>query len=163
MAAQGQADRAVILDHLAAGRQGAQVDRRLDAFGGLHDVEQRHRLVAKAFELPQRFAPRQAERWQEGVGLGQAHQGRNRRATAPPGVFSRGIGHIPCQDQLGDRLGSQPLDQAHAQPQRPGPRPPPRFQGAVPARGIEAHRPDLDAMVAHVAHDLRRRIEAHGL
>ena len=38
-----------------------------------------------------------------------------------------------------------------------------RFQRAVPARAIDADRPDLDTMLAGIANDLRRRIKAHGL
>ena len=38
-----------------------------------------------------------------------------------------------------------------------------RLQRAVPAGGVDADRPDLDAMVAGIADDLRRRIETHRL
>ena len=38
-----------------------------------------------------------------------------------------------------------------------------RLQRAVPARGVDADRADLDAVLARVAHDLRRGVEAHRL
>ena len=38
-----------------------------------------------------------------------------------------------------------------------------RLQRAVPAGGVDADRPDLDAMRRGVAHDLGRRVEAHRL
>ena len=38
-----------------------------------------------------------------------------------------------------------------------------RLQRAVPARGVDADRPDLDAVRAGIAHDLRRRVEPHRL
>ena len=37
------------------------------------------------------------------------------------------------------------------------------LQRAVPAAVVDADRPDLDPMVAGVAHDLRGRVEAHRL
>ena len=56
----------------------------------------------------------------------------------------------------------QPGDHAQAQPNREilAGR---RLQRAVPARGIDADRTHLDAVLACVAHDLRGRIEPHGL
>ena len=38
-----------------------------------------------------------------------------------------------------------------------------RLERAIPARGVDAHRPHLDAVVARVAHDLGRGIEPHWL
>src|SRR5690606_26973850 len=38
-----------------------------------------------------------------------------------------------------------------------------RFQRAVPSRGIDTDRANLDAILARIAHDLRGGVEAHGL
>ena len=38
-----------------------------------------------------------------------------------------------------------------------------RLQRAIPIRQVHIHRPHLDAMLLRVAHDLRRRVEAHRL
>jgi hypothetical protein len=38
-----------------------------------------------------------------------------------------------------------------------------RLERAVPSRGIHADGADLDAVLAGVPHDLRGRVEAHGL
>jgi hypothetical protein len=71
MAAQRQADMAVVLDDLAALGHGLQGSGRLVQFGGAGLVEQRQGDVAQALDRPGRLAPRQLQAGLEGVGLGQ--------------------------------------------------------------------------------------------
>ena len=62
------------------------------------------------------------------------------------------------------RIGiGEPLDQTQPQPHGKLPVPVGRLQRAVPAAGIGADRPDLDAMALRVAHDLGGQIKAHRL
>src|ERR1700730_4021130 len=54
-------------------------------------------------------------------------------------------------------------DHAHAEPDGEAVSPAGRLQRAIPARGVDADRPNIDAMVARIAHDLGRRVEAYWL
>ena len=64
----------------------------------------------------------------------------------------------------GGRLGvSKTFDHAHAEPYREAMLPVRQFQGAVPSGGVDTDRQDFDAMVARIAHDLRRWVKAHRL
>ncbi len=77
---------------------------------------------------------------------------RRRRADAPPALRRHD------RRAVGVR---QPLHHAQAQPHREAAVR--RLQRAIPAAGVDADRPHLHAMLAGVAHDLRRRVEAHRL
>ena len=98
MLAQGQADMAIVLDHLAAGRHRPQRHRGLVNLR--HDLgfarrgggEQRQRLVAQRLDRPERLAPRQPQRRPEGVGLGELYQAGGRHAGAAPEIVDRGEG-----------------------------------------------------------------------
>ena len=137
-------------------------------------------LVAGAAERldgPQRLPARQAER-AERVGVGQPLDDARRQAGAQPQIADRGVGRRDGHDQLRVVL-AQSLDLAQAEPQRMRRADVVRhfamevvqvrgraralLQRRVPLRVIDVDRPHLDAVLAHVAHDLRRRIEAHRL
>ena len=172
MAAQRQPDMAVVLDHLAAGRHRPQRHRRLADF---RERSRASRAEAAANSgsgssrsaLIAHSASRRAS-FSEGCkasASASCTSDADRNAGAPPEIVDRGEGlDRPARRRWRRRRhwrGRAPC----ASPSRTAKRSSPvgRLQRAVPARGVDADRADLDAMVARVAHDLGRRVEAHRL
>ena len=102
--------------------------------------------------------------YQETVGLGNVDQCGDRNPGPPPEILDRGKWLISTGGDNRRRMGiGKPLDHAQAKPNRKARLVAGRLQRAIPARGIGADRAQLDAMVARIAHDLGRGIEAHRL
>ncbi len=168
MRPQREPQRPVVGDHRLAIAHRRQDDRRFfAAFRLPRRIEQRQRRrAADGLDRPQRRAPAQPHR-AEGVGLGQPGQRRRRHAGAAPDrqrlcieVAARG------RDPFGIIL-AETLDLAQAEAQRIAAAGPVRLaaglQRAVPVRAVDVGRAHLDAVLAGVAHDLRRGVEAHRL
>ena len=126
---------------------------------------------------PERVAARQPER-AERIGIGERLQHERAQAGAQPQIADRIVaGAALLLDDAAIVLG-QAADLAQAEPHRVGgvdivPHRgmagvrarfvAGRFQRAIPVRCIDIDVAHLDAMLLRVAHDLRRRVEAHRL
>ena len=86
-------------------------------------------------------------------------------ARAAPEIVDRGEGLIGAgrDDRAPRGVLARPLHHAQAEPDGKAAVVLGRLQRAVPARGVDADRADLDAVLARVAHDLGRGVEAHRL
>ena len=134
---------------------------RLALVGGR---EQRQRLVAQRLDRPQRLAPGEPQRGRKASASARRVERRHaarRRAARAPRRRRRACRRAPRRSRRASAL-ARPRDHAQAEPHGEasvaG-----RLQRAVPARGVDVDRPHLDAVLAGVAHDLRRRVEAHRL
>jgi hypothetical protein len=139
---------AVILDYLAARRHRPQRHGRLDDFG-----DYRHRVGGSSREQRQRSS-RSALIAHSASRRTRCKQDRNPSASA--------ISTSKAAGTRARRIGiGEALDHAQAETDREAILIIGRLQRAVPARGVDADRPDLDAVIARIAHDLRRRVESH--
>ena len=133
-------------------------------FSGRGRRKQRKGLIAQALDRPQRLAPGELKRGLQSVGLGDLHERSGRDTRAPPEIIDR---HERLIGSRGDDGGGISVSEAahHAQtePDREVVLPFGRLHRAVPARGIDANRANLDAVIAGIAHYLRGRVEAHRL
>ena len=105
------------------------------------------------------------QRRPEGVGLGELHERRRpaRRRGARDRRPRRRARSARAATIAAASALARPLHHAQAEPDGEAVFVVGRLQRAVPAGGVDADRPDLDAMLARVAHDLGRRVEAHRL
>ena len=118
----------------------------------------------KRLDRPERIASLKFQRRQERIGLGQLDQRCRRNAGAPPHVVDAIEGLIAAGGHDPRRIAAaRPLHQTHAEPDGMAVGSLDRFERAVPARSVDADRPDLDTVVAGVADDLGRRVETHRL
>ncbi len=158
VALQRQAGGLVVGHHMLGKRHGRQGERRLVHGGLLH--QRGGRGLGHRLHLPQRPAPVEAEA-AEGVGLGELLQLRPRQAGAADQGREIAEPRPPRRDQLVRPGLGDAADLPEPQPERrPGF---PRLQGAVPVAVFDVDRAHLHPMLAGVAHDLGRGVEAHGL
>ena len=170
VAAQRQADMAVVLHHLGPGRHRPQGDRRLGCFGdgcagtARRGREQGQLLAGQPLDRPEGVAAGKAERLVQAVGLGDAGQGRDRHAAAVPEIIDGRERVIAAgRDDRGGMGIGETLGQTQPEAHRAAAIVAGRLQRAIPSRRIDAERADLDAMVLCVPHDLGGGVEAHRL
>ena len=183
MRLQRQRQEAIIVDHLLADRHRRQ--RRVGLglqVAGRRLLEQRQPLRrALGVERPagpQRVAAAVAQRG-EGVGIGQPLDGRAFQPGAQPQVAHGIVARAPRLHQRAHVGFAQALHLPEAETDRvaradmvahagiAGLHPPGveggGLQRLVPVGAIDVDRPHLDPVLAGVAHDLRRGVEAHRL
>ena len=183
MCLQREAERAIVVDHVFAKRHRRKPNRRLQI------VQRQFRLLEKgeAFERlravqradrPECRSPVEAER-AKSVGIGEFLHVIHRKARAQPDLMHRSITALAHCHQSFDVVFRQALDLSETKPDgmaalndfthfamaglhliRIERR---LLERAVPVREIDVDRPDLDAVLPGVAHELCRRIESHGL
>ena len=120
MVAQGEADMAIILHHLASGGHRAKCcggfrdfgDRLASATGRRR--EERQFLVAQSLDGPQGVAAREAEGRAKAIGLGDLGQRRDRHAGAAPEIVDGAEGPIGAG---GDEGGAMGIGEALGHPQ----------------------------------------------
>ena len=156
---QGQAQGPVIGKDVGARRHGRQ--RRARGVAGLGMGCEQGQLGRAPEDVPQRLAPVAAD-GAEGIRFGQALEGGVRNAGTAADIGDADVPPAAFLDHMVGVLLAQPSDLAQAKPERQTPVGC-RFQRIVPMAHVDVGGPYLDAMLAGVAHDLRRRIEAHGL
>ncbi len=99
----------------------------------------------------------------EGIAVGQLLDRGALCARPAPDIFNAVIGRGAARgNDLGPVSVREAADHAQAKPHRQiAPACP--LERAIPATGVDARWPHLDAMLARIADDLCRRVEAHGL
>ncbi len=77
-----------------------------------------------------------------------------------PEIIDRGVGLVRPRGEEGGDIGiGKAAHHAQAEPDCEAVPPAGRFQRAIPARGIDADRPNIDAMIARIADDLGRCVK----
>ena len=170
MGAQCQADMAIVLDHFAPRLHRAQLDGRLvdlqysPRLARSRGGEQRQRLVAQRLDRPHRITPRKTEGRTKGVGVGKVNERCGRHGgTAPQIVDGRKRPITAGGDDLRRIAIGEAAHHAHAEPDRKAVLVLGRLQRAVPSGSVDVDGPHLDAVIARIAHDLRRRVKSHRL
>ncbi len=165
MGFEGETKRAVVVHHMLRQRHDGKGDARFVAgLGRVGMIEQRQRNVLRqAAHLPQGLAAVEPER-AEGIGACELLEAGAPDAAAPPQIAHIAIGAPPSRmgdDALRVRL-AQAVDLTKPKTQRTG-TVTSWLERAVPGAVIDVGLARLDPMLAGAPHDLRRRVEAHGL
>ena len=171
MGLQGKPQAGVILHHMGAGAQFGQRHLGLGAAVLLgHGGEERQgRIGRQALDFPERAAPLEPH-GAVGVGPRQASSGGGLRPGPAPEGEDIGIAVAAAFGELCRLLLAQALDLPETQAQGEAAALARLFahastglQGAVPKAVVDVDRTDLHPVIAGIAHDLGRGIEAHGL
>ena len=165
MALQRQAEGLVVADHLL-GRGQHRQGRGRAAVGLIqpHGLEQgRRRRRGRAPGRPDALPPGQIER-PVSIRLGQPVQRRRGQGSAAAQVVEVEEGAVcpRCHDRLGP-VPAEAVDGAHPQPQGVAAAARAGLQGGVPVAGVDVRVAHLDPVLAGVADDLGRGVEAHRL
>ena len=168
-----QAQRLVVVDDVLGQRHlGELHDRLVGSLARLGPREQRQRLGG-AQRLTSHSAWRRSRPMERKASAAASFSSVSRsRARAHRSCTSRNVVrtvpdesrlHEARGDELLDFLFLQAVDLAQAEAQRRAAVGAARFQRAVPVGEVDVGGAHLDAVLARIAHDLRRRIEAHRL
>ncbi len=163
MRAQRQAQHLIVGQHVFAERhkrQGRDLFFRL-LFDELRREQRQRVVVGEAAHVPQRLAAVLVLRL-EAIGFGEDDQRALGQPRATRHVADAAIGIAAPLDQLERPFLAEAVDLAQAEPQRQ-PALAVGLQEIVPGAEVHVDMAHFDAMLARVAHDLGRRIEAHRL
>src|SRR5579883_2052416 len=156
-----QAERAIILDDMLAQPHGRENDGRLVSRHAIERREERQFFPMQPLHRPERLASVQSHR-SESIGVGELFEDVGVELRTMPQLGWRAIEGIAILDDPLCRLFFHPLRLPEAEAKRMtawcG-----RFQSAIPLAVVDVDGADLDTMIARIAHDLSRRVEAHGL
>ena len=172
MRSQGELQSRIIVKHFFSERRRRKRDRRLGRPPG-HTVhgKERKRFGTKGPNLPEGLTAIESQRT-IGISPGQSFEDGFPEAGLPPNIADVVIAPFliaivlmalgPGCGEGGGMLLFESLDLTESQTERDltgfsG------FQRAIPIAERDVDRPDLNPMIASIANDLCRRIEAHGL